>query len=286
MNPSSLRRLAWLLGLAGLASVAGANAAGTARLPAAACDPDIVFGAGFDDADQALSDPSGGSGGELGGNLAETIWVGDSLRPYLVRVPPAYEARRPVPLVLLLHGAGGPNTAAAAATAVRNVWSATADAHGALLVVPVGSGSLGGWIPSADIPVIAAVLEQVASRYDVDRNRVHAWGYSAGGHLAHGLALDPDSRYAAYAVHAGVLAGYAGQDAPGNASRRIPVASTVGLQDSLLSHARNDELNFLGHGWVAGETLRYVEFDGGHQFPTAAQVADSWQFMCPWALQP
>ena len=286
MNRYSILRLAWLPGALFCGLSGPALALGTARLGPAACDPDVLFNGGFDEADDALTDPSGGSGGELGSNLAETIVVGDALRPYLLRVPPDYSARRPVPAVVLLHGAAGPNTAMTSAVAVRNLWSATADAAGALLVVPVGSGSQGSWVPAVDIPVIEAVIAEVESHYDLDRNRIHAWGYSSGGHLAHGLALDRGARYAAYAVNAGVLAGYAGQDAPGAAERKPPLASYIGLEDPLLANARLDDLNFRSNGWIAEETLRYVEFPGGHGFPTTNQVAEIWRFLCPWALQP
>lgn len=287
VKTSSHWRTRLAFALAGLCPLAAASAAGTTRLPDAACDPAAIFAAGFDEGEGAVPDPSGGSGGEVGGNLAETVAVGDTIRPYLVRVPPDYEARRPTPVIVLLHGAAGPNTAMTSAYAVRELWAATADATGAILVAPVGSGDNGSWVPGTDTAAIDAALDQIKARYDIDRNRIHLWGYSAGGHLAHGVALDNSNFFAAYAVNAGVLAGYAGTDAPRLATRKLPYASYIGLEDYLLlPYAREDEVNFRANGWGEDDAHVYVEFVGGHEFPSKAQIAEIWEFLCPYALRP
>lgn len=266
-----------LLALAGAASAA---VCGTDVPADGGADPDRIFAASFEPA-VVGGDPSGGAGGELvPGDYARTFTVpGGLTKNYYYRVPPGYVGTRARPVVVVLHGAAADREAAARGT--RASWSQTADAADAFVLAPVSSGSQGGYVFD-DEANIRAALADFESRFQVDRKRRYLWGFSAGGHVAHALALDPltaADQFAAYAVNAGALDQYVGVGAPAAAAHRIPISSYAGGTDPLLSRMRQDRDRFLAAGWSEGATLRYQEFLGGHTYKVE-QLAASLAFMC------
>lgn len=258
-------------------------AAAAQMLPAGACAADGLFAHGLE-AHEA-PDPSGGGGGATG-DVAATVLVPSTglTRPYHLRVPPQYDAQRAWPLLLVLHGSpGSPALADAAARAVRDDWRALADAQGVIVLAPVASGpSAGGWNPPADSAAIAAMRAEVEARYNIDRRRRLLWGWSAGGHYGHGLALAAANDWAAYAVNAGVLQAFAGIGAPAAATRRIPLSIRVGDADPLAPFARDDVARFTAAGWIVDAEVRFEAFAGGHAYAPADLLAH-WAFLCRWA---
>ncbi|MCE3001635.1 MAG: hypothetical protein LW860_02875 [Xanthomonadaceae bacterium] len=190
-------------------------------------------------------------------------------RDYHVYVPASYSPGSAWPLVVVLHGSpGSPALADPAARTVRDAWSARAAASGFLVLAPVASGpTAGGWLASDEAAIVAAIAD-LEARYNLDRRRRYLWGFSAGGHFAHGLALARADHFAAYGVNAGVLQAYAGVDAPAAAACRLPLSVRVGDGDAagLLDAARADRTRFDAAGWAAGVDRQYVEFAGGHAF--------------------
>lgn len=278
-----------------LAAAAPAGALSTARLPGWVCGqgaPPLFFD-GFESGDAFHREPSYGSGGAYPGAQARSVAVFGQPRDYYLYVPTGYPFAAPAPLLLVLHGAGGAGTAPAAAQWLRDQWSAQAQAGGFLVAAPVASGSQGGWSPSFDYPMFQAILDDIAARYDIDLSRIHGWGYSAGGHVMHDLALRqrsgvPDIRtFAGYGISAGVLQQWACQP-PANcpallaqAARKIPVDLRVGTQDYYYPAVQADRDAFLAAGWSAGDTLNYGDFPEGHLvFPW--HFPDTWQFLCPF----
>src|SRR5262245_1919931 len=101
---------------------ASAEAASTVRLPNWVCaTPDSLLRSSFDVSERVPHDPSGGSGGaELPVNQQVAIDVnGLGTRNYYLHLPASYRADRAWPLLIALHGAGGPGTADSAAATVR-----------------------------------------------------------------------------------------------------------------------------------------------------------------------
>ncbi|MEX0644857.1 MAG: PHB depolymerase family esterase [Parvularculaceae bacterium] len=138
-------------------------------------------------------------------------------RSYLIYAPPAKNgAARPI--VIVLHGGGGN-----AENAVRMTgFTEKARAEGFIAVYPNGTGrfrnalftwNAGHCCSSAmrgdidDVGFIAAVIDDVASRFGGDPNRVYATGMSNGAMMAHRLGRDLSDKIAAIAPVVGGLFG-------------------------------------------------------------------------------
>ena len=252
------------------------------RLPRHVCDANLFFSGGFETHWQPQS--SGGSGGATGSGQRSVSVPGIGTKSFAYHVPVG--ASLPMPTVVVMHGAAGPGQAAAAASATRNDWIALANAGGFAVLAPIASGAQGGWVPEVDFPTLDAVLADARASYPLDLTRTYLWGFSAGGHVAHALALlrDPQ-RYAAYAVSAGVLDAYAGASAPSLATRHLPLHISVGSADSLFPFAQTDRDRFVAAGWVLGGNLQFVPFSGGHTYG-ATQLQGIWAGFCPRAVVP
>lgn len=219
---------------------------------------------------------SGGSGGAFPGSVERIVSVpGLGSQTVYLYVPSSYAQSTPTPLLLALHGAGGAGTAPQAAAATRDAWVAVAEANGFIVVAQAATGASGGWVPSTDVAVLNAALEDLTGAYNVDIARIYGWGFSAGGHFMHALGLQNADLFAGYGVSAGSLAALAGQSAPASASRIIPVDIHVGTGDPLFPAVSQDPSAFQKAGWTLGDTLTYVTFPGGHTFE-AAHLAEIW----------
>jgi poly(3-hydroxybutyrate) depolymerase len=102
-------------------------------------------------------------------------------RDGLLYVPKNYQASRPAPLVVMLHGAGG--DARGGLTPFQNL----ADATGLILLAPASRRQtwdvlVGGYGP--DIALIDQALAQTFSRYAVDPTRIAIEGFSDGASYA------------------------------------------------------------------------------------------------------
>ena len=135
-------------------------------------------------------------------------------RPYMMQVPDSYDASKPTPLVLLLHG-----YAANAFVQVRLFGLLDgSQAHGYIVVYPDGLTDSQGnqfWNatdgccnvdgnPVDDVAYLSAVLDDVEAHYNVDPKRVYVMGHSNGGYMAHRLACDVGGRIAAIISLAGM----------------------------------------------------------------------------------
>lgn len=280
-----------------------AQATTTVQLPDWVCEhPDAIFVNGFESATAIVSLPSNGSGGAIG-NVSRTVNVaGYGSHTVYLHVPPSNSPARPMPLVLALHGqAGSPSAANTAAQAVRNTWSAIADAEGFIVLAPVATGGSGGWIAPppnpSDYSIFAAAIADAEAAYNIDRSRRIGWGFSAGGHVMHdimyndfGAPVSIDT-FAAYAVSAGALEAFACPTPSacstlvGTASRRIPVDIHVGSSDPLLPYATRDRDAFVANGWVLGNDLWFTVFSGGHTY-SATHLGQVWGHLCPFQALP
>jgi predicted esterase len=283
-------------------AIVGAHAhAGSVRIDAVGCDPDVIHADDFDSAVCSYeADASGGSGADAtAGDHSDTVLVGQRLVDFAYRVPANYDPSVPAPLLVALH----PSTTnpVLSASTVRTYWSATAALGGAIVLTPYGtyttsSGgtTIHGW-RTADAATVAATVAWIESRYNVDRRRRYLWGYSAGAHFGHGVVLDDAPSWAAYAVSAGALTQYACFPSSSAGSfycpnylagvdHRLPVAIYIGRSDPLYLppyDAAGDPARLLEAGWNPAE-LRYVEFSGGHTY-AIAHLAEMWAFMSQYA---
>jgi len=131
-----------------LVATSSANAAQSVVLPSWVCaHPDAIFINGFELGSAAVAQlHSNGSGGSHPGNITRQVAVtGLGLQTYYLYVPSAYVPNQAWPLIVVLHGAGGPGTSATAAQQVRTDWGSLADTRGFIIASPVGTNSNGGW---------------------------------------------------------------------------------------------------------------------------------------------
>jgi len=207
------------------------------------------------------------------GYQREALTWGSVERSFLAHVPPGTDGTERLPLVIMLHGAGGSAAAFARETAI----APAADAQHMLVVVPDGTGDTPdrlSWnahfccgVPITrnidDIGFIGAVIDRVAAERAIDRARIYAAGMSNGAMLAYQIAAAHPQWLAALAAVSGTIGG---TDRDGNpfviAKPDMPVAV-------LIMHGRQD---------------RYVLFEGGNsslvRFPkrTNMAVADALAF--------
>lgn len=276
------------------------SAASTVRLPPEMCSgSDLIFRNGFESAAAIPHDPSNGSGGAYPGNVTRTINVpGVGSRSYYLHLPPNYTPTRAWPLLLALRGASAPSSMTAVAQQVRSDWSGGSDSKGFIVLAPVGNSTQGGWGANGDGAEISTALDDAFAGYNVERSRIYLWGFSAGAHYGHGLALNNTDFFAAYGVSAGSLEQYActddGSFPPTCAALlsgtqpKIPVDIHLGNSDPLASPpytADGDPQRFRNGGWVSGQTLFYTSFAGGHTY-TVTQLGQIWSNLCPFALGP
>lgn len=270
-----------------------AHALTQVRAPAWRCDSNRTLTSGFEDLESVPPErPSFGSGG-LFQSSTYTINSSTGLVTYYSSVPPGYTGKA-LPLIIALHGAGGPGTQAFAASNIRNAFVQIYGANTRFLIAaPESSGSQGGWIPSQDEVKIRAVIADMKAKYNVDLNRVYGWGYSAGGQIMHGLALSDPSFTAAYTGHATrLLPATSSYGTPETFTSRVPVLLTHGINDTTVpySTAQADRLRFLNAGWteqfpeIPGN-FELIPFDLGHFYDTET-IQQSWDWMCVHALVP
>jgi poly(3-hydroxybutyrate) depolymerase len=287
----------WLL----LAATSPASiAASTVDLPGSMCPGgDAIFRDGYEVPATIPHDPSNGSGGSAPGDVTRAVSVsGVGMRNYYLHLPTGYTPAHSWPILLALHGSSGSAASApAAAQQIRTDWSGWSESRGFIVLAPIATGSQGGWLGDDDVATMDAALADAGVAYNVERSRIYLWGFSAGGHLAHSLALYNADFFAAYGVSAGSLQAYTCTDAgpPTCASvltathPKIPVDIHIGNNDPLYTLVAYDVLHerqrFEAGGWVSGRNLFRVVFVGGHEY-TVAHLGEIWNHICPFALGP
>jgi predicted peptidase len=124
----------------------------------------------------------------------QTEQTGAELR-YLLHLPTAYEDRRAWPLILFLHGAGerGDNLTLVLREGLPHLLETLPDFP--FVVVSPQETRARRWTPDG----LAALLDDVAGRYRVDRARVYVTGLSSGASAALELAIHLPDRIAAVA---------------------------------------------------------------------------------------
>lgn len=122
-------------------------------------------------------------------------------REYLLYVPRSYDASKPVPLVISLHGAGG--------WPVQQMqlsgWSRLAEREGFIVVCPAGTAGFGPRIwhtgnergATRDVRFISDLIDKLEREYHIDRERIYVNGLSNGGGMSFVLSCTMSDRIAA-----------------------------------------------------------------------------------------
>lgn len=138
-------------------------------------------------------------------------------RIYFLHSPPSYDGKKPVPLVIALHGGGGDGKDMEAIS----LLDAKADQEGFIVVYPNGTGETvlgklyGTWNAGAccppamdngidDVGFVSAVIKKVSNDFAIDSNRVFATGFSNGAQMVYRLACELSDKIAAIAPVSGI----------------------------------------------------------------------------------
>lgn len=150
------------------------------------------------------------------GDHIQTTEVGSLIRSYIVHVPPAYDGKKPLPLVFVIHGGGGN----AEGTRKMTGMSEKADKEGFIAVYPYGTGWLkdrlltwntGNCCGYAmnnnvdDVSFFRAMLDNLEKTYAIDSKRIYATGISNGAMMSYRLACEFSDKFAAIASVAGAM---------------------------------------------------------------------------------
>lgn len=192
---------------------------------------------------------------------------GDKRDSYLY-VPPHYTPLRPLPLAVLLHGAGGH------ARHGIELLHHLADTAGLILVAPASTGRTWDIIVDRaygpDVEAIDECVTYACDRYAVDGRRMALGGFSDG---------------ASYALSLGVANGDVFTHAIGFSPGFIAPAIERGHPRVFISHGDTDRVlpidacsrSIVPRLRAAGYEVEYMEFDGGHVLPPAiARAAVAW----------
>jgi polyhydroxybutyrate depolymerase len=146
------------------------------------------------------------------------------LRSYRLHIPTRYEPGRPMPLVVVVHGA----FETAQSIEKQTGFSELADREDFIVLYPNGIG-LFGWLQHwnaghccgkaadddvDDVGFIAQAIEDAGRYVSIDSHRVYMVGFSNGGMLTHRFGSEHSDRLAAIAPLAASIGGRPGPDVP------------------------------------------------------------------------
>jgi polyhydroxybutyrate depolymerase len=145
-------------------------------------------------------------GSLMPGDSTMSVEIGGQNRSFLVHVPPMYDGKTPMALMVNLH----PLTGSGSGQRSGSGWAQLGDTEGIITVFPNGIGGqwdIGGLSRSPeagdnDRKLVVASVEEVAKIGCVDRKRVYASGYSMGGGLTHYVGCEEAGMFAAIAPSA------------------------------------------------------------------------------------
>jgi polyhydroxybutyrate depolymerase len=193
---------------------------------------------------QTSSAPAAGCGiAAASGVVDRELTSGGRPRGYRLFVPPSYDGRTRLPLVLDLHGSGGnaagqaSNSRFEALAAREGFLVATLQAEASRWNVPVADGR------ADDVAYVSDVIDDVAAHACTDLARVYSTGFSGGARMTSLLGCRLNDRIAAIAPISGLRW-------PGPCEGRpVPVLTVHGLADPQNTYA----------GHVEGRNGEWVE---------------------------
>lgn len=181
------------------------------------------------------------------GRYTHVITSGGYDRQATIVVPRGFKQGDTLPVVVVLHGAGGNG----GTMLDKCGWADKADAEGFIAIAPDGLGALprqptkfltnpGLWnsgqlrprSPRAridDVAFIRALLDDLQGKLNYDASRVFCTGHSNGGGMTFRLAADLSDRFAAVGTVAGQMALAAPKPA-----KPLPMLYILGTEDPLL----------------------------------------------------
>ena len=139
----------------------------------------------------------------------ETLKVGDLDRHFIVHVPPGFDAKQKLAVVIMLHGAGGTGQGAISMTN----WDQKADRENFIAVFPdgvpanpkrapaflsnpqlwndeSGRNARAGFQSNNDVGFISQIIDDLESRFDSDPKRIYVTGFSNGASMTFTIGVE------------------------------------------------------------------------------------------------
>lgn len=188
-------------------------------------------------------------------------------RDGLINVPASYRDGQPMPLMIMLHGAG------ADAAAILPAMRRQSEAHGFLLVAPESRGRTWDAVlgaPGPDVAFVNEMMRSVFERGTIRPDRIALAGFSDGGTYALSLGLANGTQFR----H--ILAFSPGFVTSLGRAGRPRIFMSHGTADPVLPIDRCSRTihRALVQG---GYDVTYQEFEGGHTIPPIlAEAAAAW----------
>ena len=209
------------------------------------------------DALEAGRDPFAARRGDL--RKAYRSAVDNTLQPYRLFIPEQYDAAKPSPLVVALHGMGGDEST------LFDQYGGTlkieAARAGMMVVCPKGRDSASMYRGAAEQDVMD-VLAEVERDYRIDAKRIYLMGHSMGGYGTWSVAMAHPDVFAAL----GPISG--GGDPSGMVKiKRIPEYVVHGDDDRTVNVAQSRRM--VEAGKKAGGSIVYNEVPGGSHVSVA-----------------
>lgn len=213
------------------------------------------------------------------GDHTRTLMMGEQKRTYLVHVPKSYDPKKPMPVVLALHGA--------AMNGPMMVWfsglNKKSDEAGFIVAYPSGTGAgpfltwnAGGFNGKMaegkpdDVAFIGKLLDDLGTVVKVDEKRVYACGMSNGGMMCYRLAAELSDRIAAIAPVAGTIA--IEESKP---KRPVPVIHFHGSKDNMVPFetAKGKTPAFMKLKGVEESVQTWVKLNGCEEKPRTETIS-------------
>ena len=165
-------------------------------------------------------------------------------RDYILYIPEIYDGNTTVPLVLNFHGFGS----SASQQMFYGDFRDIADTEGFLLVHPEGTTFIGNQFWNVGFPGLSsniddvgfteALIDELATLYAIDLDRVYATGMSNGGFMSFLLACQLSEKIAAVASVTGSMTQDTFDDC--NAQHPTPVLQIHGTEDDVVLYNENN----------------------------------------------
>lgn len=174
------------------------------------------------------------------GEYDRTIKVDGNERHYLLHVPPSYDASKPMPMILALHGMGG----SAASFEQKTKLNDLADKDGFIVVYPdstdwfnqkdwktwdTGDGIIPPGKHVDDTKFLRTVIDTTQNQLNIDDKRIYMAGVSNGGMMTMHAAGALSDKLAAVAVVSGAMSGK--EQSP---TQPLSVINIHGTNDSII----------------------------------------------------
>ena len=194
-------------------------------------------------------------------------------RDYILYIPELYDGSTAAPLVLNFHGYGSN----AAQQMFYGDFRDIADTEGFLLVHPEGTTFIGDQFWNVGFPGLSsniddvgfteALIDELATLYAIDLDRVYATGMSNGGFMSFLLACQLSEKIAAVASVTGSMTQDTFDDC--NAQHPTPVLQIHGTDDGVVLYNGNN-LSIP----IADVISYWVDFNNCETTPTTTTLPD------------